>query len=138
MHDVDTTQKVQIWPKQGPIGHLHNICTWISCTTQRNEYFTEKAKQMVADDTAYIPPNGSITCWHGDLDAIECAFILGAPVDEFVFNAIREDQRKKKSKFQNTLADDRLDSELIVTDELSEDDWEDLDVIYDILSPFKM
>jgi len=93
---------------------------------------------MVPDATAYIPLIGSISRWHGDVDAIERAFILRAALDEFVFSAIRENQRKKKNKSQNTSADDMLDPELIVTDELSEDDWEDLKVIQDIPSPFKV
>jgi len=47
---------------------------------------------MFPDTTAYIPLIGSITRWHRDVDAIEHAFILWAPLDEFVFTAIREDQ----------------------------------------------
>jgi len=77
-----------------------------------------------------------MTHWHGDEDAIEHAFIVKAPLDELFFTAIREDQRIKKSKSQHTSADEILDPGLIVTDEFSEDDWEDLNVIHDILSPF--
>jgi len=136
--DVNTTQKLQLWRKRGPIGHLHHICTWISHTSQQCDRFTEKAKQMVPNATACIPLIGNITRMHGDVDAIERAFILRTPLDEFLFTAIQENQRKKQSKSQNTSADDMLDPELIVTDKLSEDDWEDLKFIHDILSLFKV
>jgi len=72
------------------------------------------------------------------VDAIERAFILQAPLDEFVLTPIWEDQPRKKSKSQNTSPDDMLDPELIVTEESSEDDWEDLQVIHDILIPVKV
>jgi len=100
--------------------------------------FTEKAKQIVPDTTTYIPLIGSITRWHGDGDAIENAFNLWALWDEFVFTAIWEDQHKMKNNSQNTSADNMLDPELIVTDILSQDDWEDWKVNLNIPSPFKV
>jgi len=48
------------------------------------------------------------------------------------------DQRNKKSKSQNPSADDMLGPELIVTDDFSEDDWEDLKDIHDQLRPLKV
>jgi len=93
---------------------------------------------MVPDATAYIPLIASITDWHDDVDAIEHAYIVWTPLDESVFTAIWEDQQRKKSKSQITSADSMLDPELIVTEKSSEDDWEDLKFIHDILSPFQV
>jgi len=52
---------------------------------------------MAPDVSAYIQLIGSITHWHGNVDAIDHAFILPALLHEFVFTAILEDQRKKRS-----------------------------------------
>jgi hypothetical protein len=69
-------QKLQQWRKREPIGYRHIICTWMLRYPQWRYRFTEKTKQMVSDATAYIPLAGSITRWHGDVDAIEHAFIF--------------------------------------------------------------
>jgi hypothetical protein len=95
--DIDTTQKLHLWQKQGPLGHLRNILTRILHFAQRQDCFTEMAKQVVPDASAYIPLIGSIILWHGDVDAIERAFIVQTHLDEFEFTAIWEYQQKIKS-----------------------------------------
>jgi len=90
--DVDTTQRLQLWRKQGQIGCLHNICTWILSSPQWHDHFTEKAKLVVPDATAYISLIGSHTLWHGDVDGIERAIIEQAPSDEFEFAVLWEYQ----------------------------------------------
>jgi len=47
---------------------------------------------MVSDITAYIPLIESIPHWHGDVDAIEHAFIVKATLDELLCTAIPENQ----------------------------------------------
>jgi len=86
----------------------------------------------------YILLIGNIICWHGNENAIERAFNVEAPLNEFVFTAIREHQRSMNRQSQNSSAHHRLDHEPIVTDKSSEDDCLDLNVNCDIPVLFRV
>ena len=72
---------------------------------------------MVSDITAYIPLIESIPHWHGDVDAIEHAFIVKATLDELLCTAIPENQWKKGNILQCTSVDDMLNPQFSVTEQ---------------------
>jgi hypothetical protein len=42
-----------------------------------------------------LPLVGNVTLWHGDVDALERAFLQEEPVQDFIFTAIQEEQQMK-------------------------------------------
>jgi len=85
---------------------------------------------------------GSIAPWHGDVVALERAFILSESLDEYIYTAVGEEQQTRKGKFRDVIvsgeiADDTEKLGWVYADELTLDDWEDLKVILSILSPLK-
>ena len=97
---------------------------------------------------------GNVKRWSSDIDSIEWAFILKEAIDDFVGSAIREERQKRTGRGGNTnielwygdeshetgMDENLLDAEnpeLISTDELTLDDWEDVKLILGILEPFR-
>jgi len=112
------------WRKRGALGRLHMICTWILRSPKRRDQFEEKVQQLLPEATVFLPLVGNGTCWHGDVDALERAFLLQEPLQNFMFTAIREVQQKKsnggRSKAQDAI--DEKDPEMVTNDELTLDD----------------
>jgi len=74
-----------------------------------------------------MPIIGSLTRWGGDYDSLKRACLLKDPLQEFVAAAIRN-ERGIRSEYNLEWA--RLD-------ELTLDDWDELQAIMEILEPFK-
>lgn len=152
------SRALKIWRKRGPLGKLHNISTWILRTPQRRDKFIQKVKQLRSSSGSssgpLLPIVGNVTRWSSDVDSIERAFILKEAIDDFVGSAIREERQKRSGRGGHTNMEQRygddihgiggdqglLDAEnpeLISTDELTLDDWENLKLILGILEPFR-
>jgi len=128
------------WRKRGALGRLHNICIWILRSPQRRDRFQEKVLQVLPGSKVTAPLVGNVTRWHGDVDALERAFVLREPIQEFVCLAIAADQQHRgprNAPVQASDGYDKSDPEHIQLDQLSLDDWDDLKIIYEILGPFK-
>jgi len=136
--DVNGTKQQQLWWKQGPIGHLHTICTESLHSHWQSDGVSEKSKQMIPNTNGYIASIGSITRLNGNVDSIERDFIVCASLDKFVFITIWDNQHKKKCKSQHISREEILNLDHIITNESSEDDWENLRGIYDVLQQFKV
>ena len=97
---------------------------------------------------------GNVTRWSSDVDSIERTFIPKEAMDDFVGSAIKEGRQKRRGRGGNTNIQlrygdeshetgmeqsvlDAENQELISTDELTLDDWEDLKLILGILEPFR-
>ena len=135
---------LNLWRKRGALGKLHNICVWILRSPGRRDRFQDRVQHLLPHITAWTPLVGNVTCWHGDVDAIERAFEIKEGLDDFVFTAVREEQQRKKGKARGSEvasghaeSEDDPNSESITQDELTLDDWEDLKIIRSILQPLK-
>ena len=118
------------WRRQGPMGKLRNICVWICRTPQRRDSFTNKVKSHGSTATgshATLPIVGSITRWGGDYDSLKRAFLLKEPIQEFVAAAVRNERGARNEH----------NIDLAKLDELSLDEWDELQAIMEILEPFK-
>jgi hypothetical protein len=130
----------EIWRKQGPIGKLHNVVTYIRKTPQRREEFEEKVKEELKKQkdliAATAQPDEDVelvmkeplmvvqdnkTRWNSIFCMILRAFLLKDPLDLFIKRAL------EKPKENSPLPKD---------DELSTTDWDILAHIRDILQPF--
>jgi len=121
-------QELLEWRKQGSMGKLRNICVWICRTPQRRDSFKSKVQSHGGvSGESNLPIVGSITRWGGDYDSLKRAFLLKEPLQEFVAAAIRN-ERGIRSEYN--LESARLD-------ELTLDDWDELQAIMEILEPFK-
>jgi hypothetical protein len=69
--EADTAQRLKLWHKTDPLLHLDNRCGWILRSPQCRDCFIDKIKQIQPETTVTVPLVGSITCWHGDVDALE-------------------------------------------------------------------
>ena len=130
----------EIWRKQGPIGKLHNIVTYIRSTPKRREEFEEKVKEELEKQKSYlaatVQPDEDVelvmkeplmviqdnkTRWNSTFCMIQRAFLLKDPLDLFVKRACEKSIEK---------------SPLPKEDELSRNDWNILARARDILQPF--
>ena len=110
------------------MGKLRNICVWICRTPQRRDSFTNKVKSHGSIGSyATLPIVGSITSWGGDYDSLKRAFLLKEPIQELVAAAIRNEQGARNE----------LDLDSAKLDELSLDEWDELQAIMEIQEPFK-
>ena len=147
-HDTDIEKEsllLKSWRKKGPMGKLHNIGTWILRTPQRRDKFSYKVQ--LAREREYtgplIPLVGNVTRWSSDADALERAFELRDILDGFIGTAVTEERKTKSRRTAQYLHSDSdtidydLDNpDLITSDELTRDDWDDLATILQILKPF--
>ena len=154
----EASRALKAWRKRGPLGKLHNISTWILRTPQRRDKFIHNVKQLRSSSGSLsgplLPMIGNVTRWSSDVDSIERAFILKEAIDDFVSSAIREERQKRTGRGGNTNIElrygdeshetgmnqnllDAENPELISTDELTLDDWEDLKLILGILELFR-
>ena len=87
-------EKLQAWRRNGPLGKLHNIITWIYRTPQRRDRFEEKVRQNqeVGAVKALSLIHGNDMRWGGDYDSITRAFDLQESIEEFVSAAIRRNE----------------------------------------------
>ena len=146
-NEIEITQQFEeerkqqeIWRKQGPIGKLHNVTTYIRYTLQRREEFQEKVKEELKKQkdhiTATTQPDEDVelvtkeplmviqdnkTRWNSIFCMILQAFLLKDPLDLFIKRAL------EKPKENSPLPKD---------DELLANDWNILARIRDILQPF--
>lgn|SRR5215469_2341752 len=145
--EVEKSQKHQelkkereLWRKQGPLGKLHNIVTYILSTPQRRDEFKEKvqgeiikqkdnlartiqqnedAESVLKHPLTVIRDN--LTRWNSIFLMIVRAFILKDPLDLYIKRA-----QEKPAKA----------SPLPQEDELSTHDWNILARTREILEPF--
>jgi len=116
------------WRREGPMGKLRNICVWICRTLQRRDGFTNKVRSHGSIGShATLPLVGSITRWGGDYDSLKRAFLLKEPIQEFVAAAVRNERGARNE----------LNMDSAKLDELSLDEWDELQAIMEILEPFK-
>jgi len=144
----------RLWRKQGPLGKLHNISSWILRSPQRRDRFSQKVKQLRSTSSStsgpLLPMLGNVTTWSSDADSIERAFILKDAIEDFIGGAIRDERQKRARRGLPTVLDynhdqisnlyqppDNENPKLISTDELTLDDSEDLKLILGILKPFR-
>ena len=154
----DASRALEAWRKRGPLGKLHNISTWILRTPQRRDKFIHKVKQLRSSSGSLsgplLPMVSNVTRWSSEVHSIERAFILKEAIDDFVGSAIREERQQRTGRSGNTYIElrygdeshatrmdqnllDAENPELISTDELTLDDWEDLKLILGILEAFR-
>jgi hypothetical protein len=133
-NEIEITQQFEeerkqqeIWRKQGPIGKLHNVTTYIRYTPQRREEFQEKVKEELKKQkdhiTATTQPDEDVelvtkeplmviqdnkTRWNSIFCMILRAFLLKDPLDLFIKRAL------EKPKENSPLPKD---------DELLANDW---------------
>ena len=136
----DEKKEREIWRKQGPVGKLHNVVTYIRGTSQRREEFQEKARGELEKQkqhlAATVRPDEDFelatkqplmvvqdnqTRWNSIFSMIQRAFLLKDAIDLFIKRAV-----EKLSQY----------SPLPRADELSSNDWNILARIRDILQPF--
>ena len=126
--------KLMAWRKKGPMGKLHNICTWITRTPQRQDRFQDRvAKSNLSPNDASVPIVGSITWWGGDYDSLVQAFLLRDAIEDFMISEIRS-QKLGKTSYQKEKESQNYS---IDNNELTVDDWEELREMKDILEPFR-
>jgi len=86
----------------------------------------------------YRPTN--TTRWSSDADALERAFELRDILEGFIGTAITEERKAKACRIPQIGSSDidlyLIDPDLITSDELTRDDWDDLATILQILKPF--
>jgi len=95
--------------------------------------------QLQPKPTGLLPLVGNVTLCHGDVDALERAFLQEEPVQDFMFTAIQEEQ-EKKSKCVRCKAQDATeekDREMVTNGQLTRDDCDDLKTVYEVLKQFK-
>jgi hypothetical protein len=105
---------LEFWRKRGLFGRLRNIITYICWTPQRRGEFLQLSQDDGASDAVFLPISAGITQWNGDYRAIKRGLQIRTAIEFFT-------SRHK---------DDGLD------DELSVDDWRELQDIAAILEPF--
>ena len=54
-------EELEAWRRKGPLGKLHNILVWITCTPQRREKFEAKVKQLLPGSKALTLIRGNLT-----------------------------------------------------------------------------
>jgi hypothetical protein len=118
-------QQFEIWRKHSFIGKLHNFCVWINRSDQRRELlkkYIAQAYQGTDIERLYtrVLVDGGIR-WNSVYKMIKRAFRLRNAIDLFFHNYRHP-------------ADDRGYD--ILEDELSQQDWIDLQHFLDILKPF--
>jgi hypothetical protein len=128
------------WGKCGALGRLHIICTWILRSLQRRDSFGDNVEQLLPNSTVsicYLVEN--VPHGHSDVDALERAFLLCEPLEEFIYTAIREEQQKmaKRGKRQAQDTMKESDPELVKMTELTLDDQDNLKIIHKVLEPFR-
>jgi hypothetical protein len=84
----------------------------------------QNLQPLLPQAAVVLPLVGNITCWYGDIDALESAFVLQKALKGFIFTAIPEDQQKMskcgRSKVQDAI--DEKDLEMVTNDKLTVDD----------------
>ena len=113
--DENPQETIKEWRRRGPYGRLRNIITYICWTPQRREEFTTIAKEHSPDDQAFQPIAANQTRWNGDFKAIQRALHLRDPIELFITRHIRDG---------------------LVEDQLSIEDWKELQDLVTILEPF--
>jgi hypothetical protein len=128
------------WRKCGALGRLHNICVWSLHSPHRRDCFEEKVLQLLPGSKVTAPLVGNVTCWHGDVDALERAFVVRETIEGFVCLAIAAEQQPRSlqnAPVQARHGHDKSDPECIQLDQHSLNDWDDLKIMYEILGSFK-
>jgi hypothetical protein len=94
---------------------------------------------LLPEATVFVPQIGNVTCWHGDINALERAFLLREPLQDFMFTAIREEQQKKSKRGMSKArhAIDQKHPEMVTYNQLKVDYWDDFKIVYEVLEPFK-
>jgi hypothetical protein len=106
----------EFWRKRGPFGRLRNVITHICWTPQRRQEFQDISKENQPFETAFLPISASITRWNGDYKVILRALQLRTSFEVFLIHH----QHDK-----------------LMADQLSVDDWTQLQDIATILEPFQ-
>jgi hAT family C-terminal dimerisation region len=145
--DIEKTQRYEElkkerehWRKQGPIGKLHNIVTYILSTPQRREEFEEKVQGEIEKQKEFLARTvqrnedadvilkhpltvvrDNLTRWNSVFAMIQRAIILKDPLDLFIKRA------REKPASELPLPEE---------DELTASDWKVLERTRDILEPF--
>ena len=119
--------EITAWRKLGPLGKLHNIVHTIRSSPQRRDRFhaIQITDQTLKDPTFMLRQDND-TRWNSTYDMIQRALQLQEAIDRYIVAAMAE-SRKSKSK-----AAERLEA-----DQLHPPDWDELKVLYNLLSPFK-
>ena len=127
MLDDDMVELLR-WRKKGPLGKLHNVLTYIRMTPQRRDQFQKQVLEIYPDETVFTPRVGNITRWSSDYEAIQRAFRLREPIEQFIREAIRLNLNGERNGSPEALSNDQLLPE----------DWVMLRCVMDILEPFKV
>jgi len=79
---------------------------------------------LLPQAAVFLPLVQNITCWHGDIDALESALVLQKPLKGLIFTAIPEDQQKMSKCGRSNTQDaiDEKDLEVVTNDKLTVDD----------------
>ena len=119
--------EITAWRKLGPLGKLHNIVRTIRSSPQRRDRFhaIQITDQTLKDPTFMLRQDNDKR-WNSTYDMIQLALQLQEAIDRYIVAAMAE-SRKSKSK-----AAERLKADL-----LHAPDWDELKVLYNLLSPFK-
>lgn len=119
--NIDDNDKLNIeymsrWRKIGPLGKLHLIVTYINRSPQRRDTFKSMQPHGIPGDGIKILSlkSDNETRWNSKFEMIARALKLRIAIDAFVAN------------------DENLDM-----DRLTRQDWEELQIIHDILQTFK-
>ena len=113
--DEDSTTQIAFWRKRGPYGRLRNVITYICWTPQRREEFSRLTHEATPDETAFQPITANLTRWNSDYKAIKRALQLRNRFEVFVARHIRDG---------------------LENDQLTIEDWKDLQDIVNVLEPF--
>lgn len=102
------------WRALGAVGMLHNIVAWIRRTPKRREAYLNTQLIVLRKTDAFMLPSDNKTRWGSTATMIEAAL-------------------KQKDAIQ-ILVNGEAD---LKDEKLSDDDWKDLEVILQLLKPFK-
>lgn len=141
-------KELELWRKKGPIGKLHNIVMYITCTGQRQQLF-EKLQEIEISSLRDDDPAKKIykliedqdTRWNSSYDMIERAVMLRTAIDEFMYKIIKEYDdyiTKVTRNGSKALPKKHKTRPTICADHLSVDDWAILTEYLAILKPFKL
>ena len=113
--EEESIKQLRQWRKRGPYGRLRNIITYICWTPQRRDEFSTIAHTSFPNDTAFQPIASILTRWNSDFLAIQRALHLRDAFELFVARHLRDG---------------------LVDDQLSIEDWNELQELVTILEPF--
>ncbi|EKG09199.1 HAT domain-containing protein [Macrophomina phaseolina MS6] len=118
-------QKLAAWRKTGPIGKLHNIITSIRSSSVQSDFFEAIQRALAThDDVIYKPVSDGGVRWNSTYDMAEVACDkLRIPIDTYC----REVSKAPRNASEYNVADDML----------SEEEWDEITQLKELLKPFK-